>query len=93
MDHRKKEEKNFNSVLNFRRVTHFQMCMLETQVQPDQSCSGKSCTTSQPDQSCIGKSGKPFQPDQFCSGKSGQPPSLINPAQENQVIRQTKKFL
>ena len=47
---------------------------------------------SQPDQSCSGKSGKLFQPDQSCSGKSGKPPSLINPAQASQAIRQTKEI-
>jgi hypothetical protein len=44
------------------------------------------------DQSCSGKSGKPFQPDQSCSGKSGKPSILINPAQANQAIRQTKEI-
>ena len=59
---------------------------------PHQSCSGKSGTLSQPNQSCLGKSGTPSPPDQSCSGKSGKPLSLINPAQENQAIRQTKEI-
>ena len=60
--------------------------------QPDQSCSGKSGNPSQPDQSCSGKSGTPSQPDQSCPGKSSKPLSLINPAQANQAIRQTKEI-
>ena len=60
--------------------------------QHDQSCSGKSGTTSQPDQSCSGKLGTPSQPDQSDSGKSGKPHRLINPAQANQAIRQTKEI-
>ena len=47
---------------------------------------------SQPDQSFSGKSDTSFQPDQSCSGKSGKPLSLINPAQANKTIRQTKKL-
>ena len=60
--------------------------------QPDQSCSGKSGTPSQSDQSCSFKSGIPFQRDQSYSGKSGKPLSLLNPAQANQAIRQTKEI-
>ena len=29
---RKKKRKNVNSVINFRRVTHFWLCLFETQV-------------------------------------------------------------
>ena len=60
--------------------------------QPDQSYLAKSGTPYQPDQSCFGKSGTPSQADQSCLGKSGKPHSLINPAQENQAIRQTKEI-
>ena len=34
MDHRRKKL-SVNSVLNFRRVTHFWLCLLETQVSED----------------------------------------------------------
>ena len=73
--------------------------------QDHKSCSGKSGTPSQPYQSCFGKSGKtlrliillrkiskPFQHNQSCSDQSGKPPSLINPAQTNQAIRQPKEI-
>ena len=48
--------------------------------------------TPQPDQSCSGKLGKQFRPDQSCPGKSGKPPSLINPTQANQALRQRKEI-
>ena len=60
--------------------------------QDNKSYSGNSDMPSQPDQSCSCKSGIPFQHDQSCSGKSGIPPSLINPAQAKQAIRQTKEI-
>ena len=34
-------EKNFNSVLNFRRVRHFRLCVLETQVMHGDSLRGE----------------------------------------------------
>ena len=51
------------------------------------------CLISEQDQkSCSGKSGTTSQPDIRLYLISGKPLSLINPAQANQAIRQTKEI-